>query len=192
MLTFILGQCNPFKEQKQNNQGRCERKVNKGRKREGNGLGKMCPVTRQAQNRKREGEKEEVAESSTSSWRLLACPKERVTRSRESSRGAPARHDYNDSNTRTRGVTTKQSTYRQTRRSHSHTNTNSRSIPHTPSVCSQAMPEVKRDKKWEKSKRGRQLAPVELQLKAQHIELRRTTDHANLTKTQAQSTATLR
>lgn len=60
-----------------------------------------------------------------------------------------------------RRVTTKQSTWRQTRHSHSHTNTNSRSIPHTPRVCSQAMSEVTRDKEIRKSKRGRQLVPVE-------------------------------
>lgn len=64
-------------------------------------------------------------------------------------------------NTWTRRVTNKQSTWRQTRHSNSHTNTSSRSIPHTPRVCSQAMPEVTRDKEMRKSKRGRQLVPVE-------------------------------
>ncbi len=111
---------------------------------------------------KRKRQKEEVTESSTSSWWLLVCPKERAVRSHESSRGAPAQHDYNDSTTHgTRRVTTKQSTWRQTRHSNSHTNTSIRSRPHTPHVCSQAMPEVMRDKEMRKSKRGRKLVPVE-------------------------------
>lgn len=84
---------------------------------------------------------------------------ERAARSRESSRGAPARHDYSGSTTQTR--TTGQHKDSANIPTAVQTQTNSRSIPHTPSVCSQAMPEVTRDTDMRKSKRGRQLVPVE-------------------------------
>lgn len=103
-----------------------------------------------------------MAENSTSSWRLLACPKERAARSHESSRGAPAQHDYNDSTTHGHAESRPNNQHEDRPDIQTAIQTQAAGPYHTdPRVCSQAMPEVTRDKEMRKSKRGRQLVHVE-------------------------------
>lgn len=146
---------------------RCERKVNKRRKRNWNRLEKKASdhsTSTELKNKKGKdrGRKGRGGRKQYLFLAIAGVPQgegSEVSWVKQGGTCSARLQRFN--HTRTRRVTTKQSTWRQTRHSNSHTNTSSRSIPHTPHVCSQAMPEVTRDKEMRKSKRGRQLVHVE-------------------------------
>ncbi len=117
---------------------RCERKVNKRRKRNWNRLEKKASDHSTSTELKKKKGKDR-GRKGRGGRKTVPLPGDCWRAPRRGQRGLMSQaggHLLSTTttinHTRTRRVTTKQSTWRQTRHSNSHTNTSSRSIPHRP------------------------------------------------------------